>query len=369
MKKNIALEEAKELIKKLEKENKERLVKIIASAVLLVIAVVVSKVANLKMWQELLIFLVPYLIVGGETLMEAAEKLFHGELLDEDFLMSIATLGALCIGFLPGAESQFPEAVFVMLFFQVGELFEDMAEDRSRESITKLMDIRPDTANVERDGEVITVSPTEIAVGETIIVRPGEKVPLDGEVIEGSSSLDTVALTGESVPRGISVGESLLSGCVNLTGVIKAKVTKPFGESTASKILELVENASESKSKSESFITRFAKVYTPIVVAAALLLAFLPPLFSGDFAGTFSKWLYRALTFLIVSCPCALVISIPLAFFGGIGGAARKGILVKGSNYLETLAKLGTVVFDKTGTLTEGVFEVTAVNPEIIDQK
>ncbi len=353
----------------MEKENKERLVKIIASAVLLVIAVVVSKVANLKMWQELLIFLVPYLIVGGETLMEAAEKLIHGELLDEDFLMSIATLGALCIGFLPGAESQFPEAVFVMLFFQVGELFEDMAEDKSRESITKLMDIRPDTANVERDGEVITVSPTEIAVGETIIVRPGEKVPLDGEVIEGSSSLDTVALTGESVPRGISIGESLLSGCVNLTGVIKAKVTKPFGESTASKILELVENASESKSKSESFITRFAKVYTPIVVAAALLLAFLPPLFSGDFAGTFSKWLYRALTFLIVSCPCALVISIPLAFFGGIGGAARKGILVKGSNYLETLAKLGTVVFDKTGTLTEGVFEVTAVHPEIIDQK
>jgi Cd2+/Zn2+-exporting ATPase len=353
----------------MEKENKERLVKIIASAVLLTAAVVVSKVANLKMWQELLIFLVPYLIVGGETLMEAAEKLFHGELLDEDFLMSIATLGALFIGFLPEAESQFPEAVFVMLFFQVGELFEDMAEDKSRESITKLMDIRPDTANVERDGEVITVSPTEIAVGETIIVRPGEKVPLDGEVIEGNSSLDTVALTGESVPRGISVGESLLSGCVNLTGVIKAKVTKPFGESTASKILELVENASESKSKSESFITRFAKVYTPIVVAAALLLAFLPPLFSGDFAGTFSKWLYRALTFLIVSCPCALVISIPLAFFGGIGGAARKGILVKGSNYLETLAKLGTVVFDKTGTLTEGVFEVTAVHPEIIDQK
>ena len=353
----------------MEKENKERLVKIIASAVLLTAAVVVSKVANLKMWQELLIFLVPYLIVGGETLMEAAEKLFHGELLDEDFLMSIATLGARFIGFLPEAESQFPEAVFVMLFFQVGELFENMAEDRSRESITKLMDIRPDTANVERDGEVITVSPTEIAVGETIIVRPGEKVPLDGEVIEGSSSLDTVALTGESVPRGISVGESLLSGCVNLTGVIKAKVTKPFGESTASKILELVENASESKSKSESFITRFAKVYTPIVVAAALLLAFLPPIFSGDFAGTFSKWLYRALTFLIVSCPCALVISIPLAFFGGIGGAARKGILVKGSNYLETLAKLGTVVFDKTGTLTEGVFEVTAVHPEIIDQK
>ncbi|MBR5176369.1 MAG: cadmium-translocating P-type ATPase [Bacteroidales bacterium] len=353
----------------MEKENKERLVKIVAGGLLLVGAVVVTKMTDLKVWQQLLIFLIPYLIVGGETLKEAAEKLIHGELLDEDFLMSVATLGALGIGFLPGAETQFPEAVFVMLFFQVGELFEDMAEDRSRESITKLMDIRPDTANVERDGAVITVSPAEIAVGETIIVRPGEKVPLDGEVIEGSSSLDTVALTGESVPRGIGVGESLLSGCVNLTGVIKAKVTKPFGESTASKILELVENASESKSKSEGFITRFAKVYTPIVVVAALVLAFLPPLLSGDFAGTFSKWLYRALTFLIVSCPCALVISIPLAFFGGIGGAARKGILVKGSNYLETLAKLSTVVFDKTGTLTEGVFEVTAVHPEIIDQK
>ena len=353
----------------MEKENKDRLVKIIAAAMLLAVAVVVEKTTDLKMWQYLLIFLVPYLIVGGETLLEAGEKLIHGELLDEDFLMSVATLGALCIGFLPGAESQFPEAVFVMLFFQVGELFEDLAEDRSRESITKLMDIRPDTANVERDGAIISIAPTEIAVGETIVIKPGEKVPLDGVVSEGTSSLDTVALTGESVPRGITTGDNILSGCVNLTGVLRATVTKPFGESTASKILELVENASENKSKSENFITRFARVYTPIVVALAVLLAFLPPLLSGDFGGEFSKWLYRALTFLIVSCPCALVISIPLAFFGGIGGAARKGILVKGSNYLESLAKLGTVVFDKTGTLTEGVFEVTAVHPEKLNEK
>ena len=303
----------------MEKENKERLVKIIAAATLLVVAVVVSKVTNLKMWQELLLFLVPYLIVGGETLKEAAEKLLHGELLDEDFLMSVATLGALSIGFIPGAESQFPEAVFVMLFCQVGELFEDMAEDKSRDSITELMDIRPDTASVERNGGIVVVNPAEIAVGETIVIKPGEKVPLDGVVLEGASSLDTVALTGESVPRGIGVGDNILSGCVNLSGVLRARVTKPFTESTASKILELVENASENKSKSESFITRFAKVYTPIVVALAVLLAFLPPLLSGNFSAEFAKWLYRALTFLIVSCPCALVISIPLAFFGGIG--------------------------------------------------
>ena len=353
----------------MEKENKERLVKIIAGAALLAAAVIVDKSVELKMWQRLLVFMVPYLIVGYETLSEAAEKLIHGELLDEDFLMSVATLGALGIGFIPGAESQFPEAVFVMLFFQVGELFEDMAEDRSRESITKLMDIRPDSATVERDGMPVVVNPSEVSVGETIVIKPGEKVPLDGIVLEGSSSLDTVALTGESIPRGIAAGYTILSGCVNLSGVLRANVIKPFAESTASKILELVENASGNKSRSESFITRFAKVYTPIVVALAVILAFLPPLLSGSFGSEFSKWLYRALTFLIVSCPCALVISIPLAFFGGIGGAARKGILVKGSNYLEALAQLGTVVFDKTGTLTEGVFEVTAVHPEIIDQK
>ena len=348
----------------MEKENKERLVKIVVSAVLLAAAMVISKTANLKMWQELLLFLVPYLIVGWETLTEAAEKLFDGELLDEDFLMSIATLGALTIGFLPGAESQFAEAVFVMLFFQVGEFFEEMAEDKSRDSISALMDIRPDTANVERDGGIFTVSPSEVGIGEVIVVKPGERVPMDGTVIEGSSSLDTVALTGESVPRGIAAGDELLSGCVNLTGVIRAKVTKSFGESTASKIIALVESASANKSGSESFITRFARVYTPIVVGAAVLLALLPPLLSGDFSGNIARWLYRALTFLIVSCPCALVVSIPLAFFSGIGGASRKGILVKGSNYLEALAKLDTVVFDKTGTLTEGVFEVTAVHPE-----
>ena len=346
-----------------------RLVKIVVSAVLLAAAVVTSKAANLEMWQELLLFLVPYLIAGGETLKEAAGKLFHGELLDEDFLMSIATLGALSIGFIPGAESQFPEAVFVMLFFQVGEFFEEIAEGRSRDSISSLMDIRPDTANVEREGTVVCVSPDSVKVGETIVVRPGEKVPMDGTVIEGTSSLDTVALTGESVPRGITVGDDILSGCVNLSGVVRARVTREFGESTASKILDLVENASSNKSTSETFITRFARVYTPIVVAAAIVLALVPPLMSGDFTGTIVKWLYRALTFLIVSCPCALVVSIPLAFFGGIGGASRKGILVKGSNYLEALSKLDTVVFDKTGTLTQGVFEVTAVHPEKLDGK
>ena len=353
----------------MEKENKRRLVKIVVSAVLLAAAVVTSKATNLEMWQQLLLFLVPYLIAGGETLMEAAGKLFHGELLDEDFLMSIATLGALSIGFIPGAESQFPEAVFVMLFFQVGEFFEEIAEGRSRDSISSLMDIRPDTANVEREGTVFCVSPDSVKVGETIVVRPGEKVPMDGTVIEGTSSLDTVALTGESIPRGITVGDDILSGCVNLSGVVRARVTREFGESTASKILDLVENASSNKSTSETFITRFARVYTPIVVAAAIVLALVPPLMSGDFTGTIVKWLYRALTFLIVSCPCALVVSIPLAFFGGIGGASRKGILVKGSNYLEALSKLDTVVFDKTGTLTQGVFEVTTVHPEKLDGK
>ena len=258
----------------MEKENKERLVKILVSAVLLATAMLISKTAHLKLWQELLMFLVPYLIVGWETLVEAAEKLIHGELLDEDFLMSIATLGALSIGFLPGADSQFPEAVFVMLFFQVGEFFEEMAEDRSRDSISALMDIRPDTANVERDGEIVTLSPSEVGIGEVIVVKPGEKVPMDGTVLEGNSSLDTVALTGESMPRGITPGDELLSGCVNLTGVIRAKVTRSFGESTATKIINLVESASSNKSRSESFISRFAKVYTPIVVAAAVVLAF-----------------------------------------------------------------------------------------------
>lgn len=353
----------------MEKENKIRFARIILSAALLGVAVLVDKKCDLSVWQLLLVYLIPYLIAGYDTLLEAGEKIVKGDFFDEDFLMSIATIGALCIGFLPGAETQFPEAVFVMLFFQVGELFEDIAEGRSRKSISALMDIRPDTANVERDGKILTVNPEEVKVGETIIVKPGEKVPMDGVVLEGTSSLNTVALTGESVPRSISKDDDIISGCVNLTGVIRAKVTKAFGESTASKILDLVENASENKSKSESFISRFAKIYTPVVVIAALVLAFIPPVLSGDFGGTFATWLYRALTFLIVSCPCALVISVPLSFFGGIGGASSKGILIKGSNYLEALAKVGTVVFDKTGTLTEGVFDVTAVHPETIDEK
>ncbi len=353
----------------MEKENKIRFARIILSAAILGAAVLAEKKLGLSVWQLLLVYSVPYLIAGYDTIFEAVEKIFKGDFFDEDFLMSIATLGALCIGFLPGAETQFPEAIFVMLFFQVGELFEDIAEGRSRRSISALMDIRPDTANVERVGKILTVSPEEVQVGETIVVKPGEKVPMDGIVLEGSSSLDTVALTGESAPRSIAKGDDVISGCVNLTGVIRAKVTKAFGESTASKILDLVENASGNKSKSESFISRFARVYTPVVVIAALVLAFIPPVLSGDFGGTFATWLYRALTFLIVSCPCALVISVPLSFFAGIGGASSKGILIKGSNYLESLAKVGTVVFDKTGTLTEGVFDVTAVHPENIDEK
>ena len=348
-----------------EGEGHCRIIKIAVATVLLIAAVIIEKNTDWKMWQYLLLFLVPYLIVGGETLKEAAEGLVHGEALSEDFLMSIATLGALAIGFMPGAESQFPEAVFVMLFFQVGEMFEEIAEGRSRKSISHLMDIRPDTAHVERDGALQTVNPEEVMPGEVIVIKPGEKVPMDGIVLEGASSLDTVALTGESVPRSIGTGDDILSGCVNLSGVLKVKVSKAFGESTASKILDLVENAAEKKSRSESFITRFAKVYTPIVVALAVLVAIVPSLITGEWA----TWIYRGLLFLVVSCPCALVISVPLAFFGGLGGASRKGVLIKGANLLDTLAGVHTVVFDKTGTLTEGVFEVTAVHPEVLDQK
>ena len=348
-----------------EEEGHGRLVRIIVAAVLLVAAIIIEKKTDWETWQYLLLFLVPYLIVGGDTLKEAAEGLLHGEALSEDFLMSIATLGALGIGFMPGAETQFPEAVFVMLFFQVGELFEEIAEGRSRKSISHLMDIRPDSANVERSGEILSVHPEDVKVGEIIVIRPGEKVPMDGTVLEGTSSLDTVALTGESVPRSIREGEDVLSGCVNLSGVLRVRTTKAFGESTAAKILELVEHAAERKSRSESFITRFAKIYTPIVVALALVVAIIPGIITGEWA----TWIYRGLLFLVVSCPCALVISVPLAFFGGLGGASRKGILIKGSNLLDTLSKLETVVFDKTGTLTEGVFEVTAVHPEELDQK
>ena len=348
---------------------KGSIIKIAVTVVLLVAAVIIEKKCDLPTWQLLLIYLVPYLIIGFDTLKEAAEGLVHGEAFNEYFLMSIATIGALCIGFLPGAETQFPEAVFVMLFFQVGELFEGYAEGKSRESIAHLMDIRPDVAHVEHNDKLEDISPENVAVGETIVIRPGEKVPLDGIVIEGNTALNTVALTGESLPRDIAEGDEAISGCVNISGVVKVRTTKSFGESTVSKIIDLVENATESKSKSETFITRFARIYTPVVVFAAIALALLPPLFSGDFTGTFATWLYRALMFLVVSCPCALVISVPLTFFGGIGGASRKGILIKGANYMDVLSKVGTVVFDKTGTLTHGQFAVTAVHPEKCDER
>ena len=347
---------------------KGKIILIACTVVLLAAAVVIERNCNLATWQLLLVYLVPYLLIGYDTLKEAAEGLMEGEAFNEHFLMAIATIGALCIGFLPGAETEFPEAVFVMLFFQIGELFEGYAEGKSRESIAHLMNIRPDSANVERNGVVEVVEPEHVAVGEIIVVKPGEKVPLDGVVVEGASSLNTVALTGESVPREIAVEDEVISGCVNLTGVIRVRTTKYFGESTVSKIIELVENAGERKSKSETFISKFARIYTPVVVFAALALAFIPPILSGNFSAEFATWLYRALTFLIVSCPCALVISVPLSFFGGIGGASRNGILIKGANYMETLASIGTVVFDKTGTLTHGQFAVEAVHPEKCDE-
>ena len=348
---------------------KSKLLLIIITIVLLAVAVVVEHNTSIATWQLLLVYLVPYLLIGHDTLGEALEGIAKGDVFNEDFLMSVATIGALCIGFLPGAETQFAEAVFVMLFFQVGELFEGYAEGRSRESISHLMDIRPDVANVERDGKVESVKPEDVRVGETIVVRPGEKIPLDGVIVEGTTSLNTIALTGESCPREVEEKDEVVSGCINLTGVIRVKTTKTFGESTVSKIIRLVESADEHKSRSESFITRFARVYTPIVVFAALALAFVPPLFSADgFALAFSTWLYRALIFLVVSCPCALVISVPLSFFGGIGAASRRGILIKGSGYMDTLASLGTVVFDKTGTLTHGEFAVEAVHPSSFDE-
>ena len=348
----------------MEKENRNKLIRIISASVLLVGSVLVERTMNLLIWQLLLVYLVPYLVVGYDVLTEAAEDIAHGKGMDEDFLMAIATLGALCIGFMPGAEPQFTEAVFVMLFFQVGELFESFAEGRSRKSISQLMDIRPDIAHVKRGEELVDVNPEEVKVGDIVVIRPGEKVPMDGIVIDGASSLNTVALTGESVPRTIRPADEIMSGCINLNGVVTAKVTKAFGESTAAKVLNLVENATKNKSKNEKFITKFAKIYTPIVVVLALLVAVIPPLLVNG--QLWSVWIYRALTFLVVSCPCALVISVPLTFFGGIGGASRKGVLIKGSNYMETLAKVRTIAFDKTGTMTHGVFDVTAIHPENI---
>lgn len=344
-----------------------KLLRIIAAAILLAMAVFIEHTYNLPLWQLLALYLVPYIIVGYDVMGEAIEGIMSKEPFNEDFLMCVATIGAFCIGFIPEAETEFPEAVFVMLFFQVGELFEDYAEDKSRDSIAKMMDIRPDKVNVLREGQTLVVSPETVSVGETILIKPGEKVPMDGEVIEGTSSLNTIALTGESVPRSVKTGDSVISGCVNISGLLKVRIEKIFSESTASKIIELVESSAENKSKSETFISRFAKIYTPIVVYCAIAVAFLPPLILGDFAALFPTWLGRALTFLVVSCPCALVISIPLTFFAGIGGASRHGILIKGGNYMDALAKVGTVVFDKTGTLTKGEFEVSAVHPKECD--
>ena len=350
---------------------KSKLYLIGVTIILLIIAVFIEKHYDLATWQLLLVYLIPYLLIGHETLGEAAEGIAKGDMFNEHFLMAIATIGALCIGFFPGAETEFPEAVFVMLFFQVGELFEGYAEGKSRDSISHLMDIRPDVANVIRNKEVQSVAPDTVKIGETILIKRGEKIPLDGIVTEGSALLDTVALTGESVPRTIKEGEEIYSGCINLKGELKVRTTKSFGESTASKIIALVESADKNKSKSEAFITRFARIYTPIVVFAALALAIIPPILGamgiatsmmggGTFGENFPLWLNRALIFLVVSCPCALVISVPLTFFGGIGGASRNGILIKGSNYMDVLAKIGTVVFDKTGTLTHGEVLVQA---------
>lgn len=341
---------------------------ILAASLLLAVAAWVEHALALPTWQLLLVYLVPYLLVGASTLREAAEGIVHGRVFNEDFLMAVATIGALAIGFMPGADTEFAEAVFVMLFFQVGELFEGYAEGRSRDSIAHLVEVRPDTAHVERRGAVETVAPDEVAVGETIVVSPGERVPLDGVILSGQASLNTVALTGESMPRDVGEGDEIVSGCINLSGVLRVRTIRSFGESTVSRIIHLVESANEQKSRSESFISRFACVYTPIVVISAVMLAVVPPLFLGGMA-VFAQWLHRALIFLVVSCPCALVISVPLTFFGGLGGASRRGILIKGSNYMDTLARLHTVVFDKTGTLTHGEFSVVAVHPEECDER
>lgn len=356
------------------RKQRKNLYRIIAAAVLLVAATLadVFLLTSGGKWEilKLAIYLVPYFVIGYDILWRSAVNISHGQVFDENFLMVVATLGALCIGFFPDTEEQYREAVFVMLFYQVGELFQSVAVGKSRKSISSLMDIRPDCAYIERDGELVPVDPETVAVGDIITVRPGEKIPLDGIVTEGTSDLNTVALTGEADPRAVAAGDAVISGCVNMSGVIKVKVTHTFGESTVSKILELVENSSENKSKSEQFITKFARIYTPAVVIAAVLLAVLPPLvIPGSFIANFPTWLIRALTFLVISCPCALVISVPLSFFGGIGGASKKGILVKGSNYLETLSKVKTAVFDKTGTLTKGTFSVTEIHPENITEE
>ena len=350
-------------------KTKVKIARIVCSAVLLGIAYAVEHAFDLQLWQALLLYLLPYAVAGYDVVLEAWESITEGECFNEDLLMTIATVGALLIGFVPNGSPMFDEAVFVMLFFQVGEVFEHLASDNSKKSIAKLMDIRPDSATVERDGQLLTISPEEVGLGEVIVVKPGDRVPVDAEIVEGSTSLDTVALTGESVPRDATVGDNIISGCVNLSGVVRARVTHLFEDSTASRIIKLVESSNQNKSKSESFIRRFSRVYTPAVVYSAIALAFLPPLLSGDFVGNASIWIVRALTFLIASCPCALVVSVPLAFFGGIGAASKEGILIKGSAYIDMLSTLDIVAFDKTGTLTEGVFEVLAVHPQAIGEK
>lgn len=335
----------------------KRLWRIIIGAAVLVAATIIN--FNNE-WLQIALFIISYIIVGGDVVKRAVKNIFKGQVFDENFLMSIATIGAFFIG-------EYPEGVAVMLFYQVGELFQSYAVGKSRKSITSLMDIRPDYANVKKGDELVKVDPDEVQIGDIIVIKAGEKIPLDGKVIEGSSMIDTSALTGESVPREVEVGSDILSGCININGVITAEVTKEFGESTVSKILDLVENASSKKSNSEQFITKFARYYTPVVVIIAVFLAIIPPLVIDG--ATFSDWIYRALAFLVVSCPCALVISIPLSFFGGIGGASKKGILVKGSNYLEALAETEIVVFDKTGTLTKGVFNVQEIHPEGVSKE
>lgn len=335
----------------------KRLWRIIIGAAVLATAVLLS--LNNE-WLQIAIFIISYIIVGGDVVKRAVKNIFKGQVFDENFLMSIATIGAFFIG-------EYPEGVAVMLFYQVGELFQSYAVGKSRKSIASLMDIRPDYANVKKGDELVKVDPDEVQIGDIIVIKAGEKIPLDGKVIEGSSMIDTSALTGESVPREVEVGSDILSGCININGVITAEVTKEFGESTVSKILDLVENASSKKSNSEQFITKFARYYTPVVVIIAVFLAIIPPLVIDG--ATFSDWIYRALAFLVVSCPCALVISIPLSFFGGIGGASKKGVLVKGSNYLEALAETEIVVFDKTGTLTKGVFNVQEIHPEGVSKE
>lgn len=335
-------------------KQRKMLWRILAAAVLLVAAALLPGKGAVR----LLIFLIPYLIVGGSVLLKAVRNILHGQVFDENFLMALATVGAICIG-------EYPEAVFVMLFYQVGELFESYAVDRSRKSISSLMNIRPDFANIEEEGSLRQVDPEDLSPGDIIVIKAGERIPLDGIILEGSSSLDTAALTGESLPREAAPGDNIISGCVNLTGLLRVRVTKPFEESTVSRILDLVENSSAKKAKIESFITRFSRYYTPAVVLSALLLALLPPLFG---LMHWTESLNRALLFLVVSCPCALVISVPLSLFGGIGGASRNGILVKGGNYLEALSRADVVVFDKTGTLTKGVFNVTAIHPDQYDE-